>query len=381
MRAPQLDELVGAYPNYNEEEEERRYYRRKRLGVLKNVLAASAGGMLTYGVYLGRRPRGSRAEPAASRAHPRLPLPARVREGETQGASWPPFLFHFPKCRPAAAAVTPPHGGGVPGQRSRFPARAFVGGRAGLDWAPRAGVRPSGCGALPLCGCGCGRGSGFTWPALPRTVRTLGPVRAALSVLLHGHWHRGLLWRGWCVAARVQQSPSCLLPIPGLLQMQLILHYDETYREVKYGNMGLPDIDSKMLMGINVTPIAALLYTPVLIRCEAAAMRKGCEGCWPMVFWGPGPGYRPCLPGGLREKERTWVWGRKLEIRPRAHFDRTESHSCAFAQIASHGIALGRPSWPGATVSDLWDQSWGISGETLISPQDPGTKPGLISCG
>uniref|UniRef100_A0A8B9XGL6 Uncharacterized protein n=1 Tax=Bos mutus grunniens TaxID=30521 RepID=A0A8B9XGL6_BOSMU len=95
-----LDELVGAYPNYNEEEEERCYYRRKRLGVLKNVLAASAGGMLTYGVYLG------------------------------------------------------------------------------------------------------------------------------------------------------------------LLQMQLILHYDETYREVKYGNMGLPDIDSKMLMGINVTPIAACSTRP-----------------------------------------------------------------------------------------------------------------------
>lgn len=53
---PQLDELVGAYPNYNEEEEERRYYRRKRLGVLKNVLAASAAGMLTYGVYLGTCP-------------------------------------------------------------------------------------------------------------------------------------------------------------------------------------------------------------------------------------------------------------------------------------------------------------------------------------
>nr|XP_003419439.1 protein unc-93 homolog B1 [Loxodonta africana] len=103
-QAAPLDDLVGAYPNYNEEEEERRYYRRKRLGVLKNVLAASTGGSLTYGVYLG------------------------------------------------------------------------------------------------------------------------------------------------------------------LLQMQLILHYDETYREVKYGNMGLPDIDSKMLMGINVTPIAALLYTPVLIR-------------------------------------------------------------------------------------------------------------------
>lgn len=48
--------------------------------------------------------------------------------------------------------------------------------------------------------------------------------------------------------------------------MQLILHYDETYRDVKYGNMGLQDIDNKMLMGINVTPIAALLYTPVLIR-------------------------------------------------------------------------------------------------------------------
>ncbi|KAG8549339.1 hypothetical protein GDO81_021539 [Engystomops pustulosus] len=52
----------------------------------------------------------------------------------------------------------------------------------------------------------------------------------------------------------------------GLLEMQLILHYDETYREVKYGNMGLQDIDNKMLMGINVTPIVALLYTPVLIR-------------------------------------------------------------------------------------------------------------------
>ncbi|XP_030078487.1 protein unc-93 homolog B1 [Microcaecilia unicolor] len=52
----------------------------------------------------------------------------------------------------------------------------------------------------------------------------------------------------------------------GLLQMQLILHYDETYREVKYGTMGLEDIDNKMLMGINVTPIVALLYTPVLIR-------------------------------------------------------------------------------------------------------------------
>ncbi|XP_074854240.1 protein unc-93 homolog B1 isoform X2 [Carettochelys insculpta] len=100
----QLDDFVGAHPDYNEEEEERKYFRRKRLAVVKNVLAASLGGMLTYGVYLG------------------------------------------------------------------------------------------------------------------------------------------------------------------LLQMQLILHYDETYREVKYSNMGLQDIDSKMLMGINVTPIVALLYTPLLIR-------------------------------------------------------------------------------------------------------------------
>lgn len=61
-----LDELVGAYPNYNEEEEERRYYRRKRLGVLKNVLAASAGGTLTYAVYLGTCP--PRAAPGGADA-------------------------------------------------------------------------------------------------------------------------------------------------------------------------------------------------------------------------------------------------------------------------------------------------------------------------
>ncbi|KAM4603475.1 protein unc-93 homolog B1 [Polymixia lowei] len=52
----------------------------------------------------------------------------------------------------------------------------------------------------------------------------------------------------------------------GLLQMQLILHYDVTYREVKYSKLGLEYIDQKMLMGINVTPIIGLLYTPVLIR-------------------------------------------------------------------------------------------------------------------
>uniref|UniRef100_A0A8B9PH48 Unc-93 homolog B1, TLR signaling regulator n=1 Tax=Apteryx owenii TaxID=8824 RepID=A0A8B9PH48_APTOW len=100
----QLDDFVGAHPNYNEEEEEQKYFRRKRLGIVKNVLAASLAAMLTYGVYLG------------------------------------------------------------------------------------------------------------------------------------------------------------------LLQMQLILHYDETYREVKYSNMELEDIDRKVLMGINVTPVVALLYTPVLIR-------------------------------------------------------------------------------------------------------------------
>ncbi|NXF91229.1 UN93B protein, partial [Eubucco bourcierii] len=100
----QLDDFVGAHPDYNEEEEEQKYFRRKRLGVVKNVVAASLALTLTYGVYLG------------------------------------------------------------------------------------------------------------------------------------------------------------------LLQMQLILHYDETYREVKYSNIQLEDIDRKVLMGINVTPVAALLYTPVLIR-------------------------------------------------------------------------------------------------------------------
>lgn len=81
---------------------------------------------------------------------------------------------------------------------------------------------------------------------------------------------------GKCVPASAWLHPEPGRPLhasslfPGLLQMQLILHYDETYREVKYGNMGLPDIDNKMLIGINVMPIAALLYTPVLIRCDTA---------------------------------------------------------------------------------------------------------------
>ncbi|XP_074399570.1 protein unc-93 homolog B1 isoform X5 [Zonotrichia albicollis] len=106
----QLDDFVGPHPDYNEEEEEQKYFRRKRLGVIKNVVAASLAGTLTYSVYLG------------------------------------------------------------------------------------------------------------------------------------------------------------------LLEMQLILHYDETYREVKYSNIRLEDIDRKVLMGINVTPVAALLYTPILIRYGPATL-------------------------------------------------------------------------------------------------------------
>ncbi|NXK98155.1 UN93B protein, partial [Formicarius rufipectus] len=109
----QLDDFVGAHPDYNEEEEEQKYFRRKRLGIIKNVVAASLAGTLTYGVYLG------------------------------------------------------------------------------------------------------------------------------------------------------------------LLQMQLILHYDETYREVKYSNIQLEDIDHKVLMGINVTPVAALLYTPILIRYGPTTLLAG----------------------------------------------------------------------------------------------------------
>lgn len=45
---------MGAHAEYNEEEEEQKYFRRKRLGVVKNLLAASMAGMLTYGVFLGR---------------------------------------------------------------------------------------------------------------------------------------------------------------------------------------------------------------------------------------------------------------------------------------------------------------------------------------
>lgn len=48
-----MEEFLGPQAQYNEEEEERKYYRRKRLGVIKNVVAASLGAMMVYSVYMG----------------------------------------------------------------------------------------------------------------------------------------------------------------------------------------------------------------------------------------------------------------------------------------------------------------------------------------
>lgn len=48
-----MEEFLGPQAEYNEEEEERKYYRRKRLGVIKNVLAASFAAMIVYSVYMG----------------------------------------------------------------------------------------------------------------------------------------------------------------------------------------------------------------------------------------------------------------------------------------------------------------------------------------
>lgn len=48
-----MEEFLGTQAEYSEEEEERKYYRRKRLGVIKNVLAASVGAMIVYSVYMG----------------------------------------------------------------------------------------------------------------------------------------------------------------------------------------------------------------------------------------------------------------------------------------------------------------------------------------
>lgn len=52
-----MEEFLGPRAEYNEEEEERKYYRRKRLGVIKNVLAASVGAMIVYSVYMGESAR------------------------------------------------------------------------------------------------------------------------------------------------------------------------------------------------------------------------------------------------------------------------------------------------------------------------------------
>ncbi|XP_043537654.1 protein unc-93 homolog B1-like [Chiloscyllium plagiosum] len=49
----QIDDFMAPNQDYNEEEEERKYFRRKRLAVVKNVVSASLGSSLTYGVYLG----------------------------------------------------------------------------------------------------------------------------------------------------------------------------------------------------------------------------------------------------------------------------------------------------------------------------------------
>lgn len=100
MIGPQLDELVGAYPNYNEEEEERRYYRRKRLGVVKNVLAASTGVTLTYGVYLGR-------EDTLTLLALCFPSPSTPELGKRNlAASWPPSPFTSRVTSAVAVACT-----------------------------------------------------------------------------------------------------------------------------------------------------------------------------------------------------------------------------------------------------------------------------------
>ncbi|XP_010173824.1 protein unc-93 homolog B1, partial [Antrostomus carolinensis] len=148
-----LDDFVGAHPDYNEEEEEQKYFRRKRLGVIKNVVAASLASTLTYGVYLGMLDDFVGAHPDYN------------EEEEEQK--------YFRRKR-------------------------------------------------------------------------LGVIKNVVAASLASTLTYGVYL--------------------GLLEMQLILHYDETYREVKYSNIELEDIDRKVLMGINVTPVAALLYTPVLIR-------------------------------------------------------------------------------------------------------------------
>ncbi|KAK2100023.1 hypothetical protein P7K49_021371 [Saguinus oedipus] len=344
VRGPQLDELVGAYPNYNEEEEERRYYRRKRLGVLKNVLAASAGGMLTYGVPAGTRGRPSRSQPGRGNRNRGPPPPARS---------------HFPSAALAAAAADA-HGGSGVGVPAR--ASACVGG--GLRDRPAAfgtGGRRS----------QAGRGLGSV-------TRGAGRRRGAARdpSLFWGRCQRGCLW-GWSSLRGLPGSRLHALRVasPGLLQMQLILHYDETYREVKYGNMGLPDIDSKMLMGINVTPIAALLYTPVLIRwarlTRGTLRHPNCGGVRrPVGPEAPTPG-----PVTVTDAEGVFLTDRSvagqvpLEVYPSPEPCRYVERKYRKPEDTRSGVWPDQPPWPD------WAFILSLNKPLLLSLCDPFPDP------
>lgn len=156
--------------------------------------------------------------------------------------------------------------------------------------------------------------------------------------------------------------------------MQLILHYDETYREVKYGNMGLPDIDSKMLMGINVTPIAALLYTPVLIRwawllpwdAAVTPISAGCRGrrarrrsSVGVFVVGESKGEASSTRKPESEGGETRIWGRKEELCLRAHL--VSSNRFPRAELP--------PSLPGSHVTS---SSPGLLGGLLEPPWPSG---------
>ncbi|XP_061856587.1 protein unc-93 homolog B1 isoform X3 [Colius striatus] len=110
------------------------------------------------------------------------------------------------------------------------------------------------------------RGRRHSWTILwaPTWTTTRRRRSRSISAANASGWSRTCWQPAW--PAPSPTASTWDLPAAGLLQMQLILHYDETYREVKYSNIQLEDIDRKVLMGINVTPVAALLYTPILIR-------------------------------------------------------------------------------------------------------------------